>query len=147
MGVVLLVIELFIPGFALPGVAGIISLVVGLTLAFNNILLSILVMAVTMIVAIIAFMIFGKLGYKGKFFNRLMLKESLLEKEGFISNNPAKLEVGTVLTATSDLRPSGYVELNFDRYDAYAELGSFIPKGSKVVIQRYEGSKMIVRRA
>ena len=45
----------------------------------------------------------------------------------------------------SELRPSGFIEIDGERVDALSE-GNFIPKGTSVKVVKIEGSKIIVRR-
>lgn len=146
IGVLLIGVEIIVPGFGLPGIVGIISIGIGLVLAFENIYVGLIVLAIAIIAMVTVIVLLIKRGHKNPLLNKISLIASINTEEGFISNEAAPIPVGSELVAATDLRPSGYVEKDGINYDAYADAGSFIAKGSRVKIVRYSGSKMIVRK-
>ena len=53
--------------------------------------------------------------------------------------------IGKTGVASTILRPSGKVEINGDLYDAKAEI-SYIEKGEKVLVAKFEAGQLYVRR-
>jgi membrane-bound serine protease (ClpP class) len=69
------------------------------------------------------------------------------EQTGFIAGeNPADLPPpGSIGEAFSTLRPSGKIVIDDKLYEAVS-YGTFIEKGSKIVVERFEGSTIIVNK-
>lgn len=78
-------------------------------------------------------------------FSRLVLHGS--EQGGYIAGeNPHELpQPGTSGEAWSPLRPAGKVIINDQMYDALSA-GEYIEKGDPIIIERLEGSTIVVRR-
>lgn len=159
IGLILIALEIFvIPGFGIAGVGGIILVFAGLVLSLvDNIRFNFEpVEASTFGVALITVMggmilgfgvilfLSNKIGTKG-IFGRLALDTKLDNKEGYIgvSMEPGQL-VGAVGEAYTVLRPSGKVKINDKVYDAVTVNGSFIEKGTSIVVVRHETGQVYV---
>lgn len=148
-GVVLIVMEAFMPGFGLPGLSGVALEIAALVLAWINlgpaatlglllIILSLLAIAVSLSLRSVA---------KGKLSQSAMvLKESESSDAGYRSNEDMESFVGLTGTATTVLRPTGNAEFDGVRLNVVSE-GDFIPAGTAVKVIRVEGSKILVRPA
>jgi membrane-bound serine protease (ClpP class) len=155
IGVVLLLVELFvIPGFGIFGILGIIcvigSLFMGLisdwpTVDSSMINSAVIQLAVTFIATAILFYFIAKFLPKTNIFNSLVLKSEILEKSGYTTEENVKEYIGKEGKALTDLRPSGTVDIEGNRVDVVTE-GGFIKIGSKVVVIKEEGSKVVVRK-
>lgn len=187
-----LVVELYSPGFGLPGIAGISSLLlffyghlvsglagyeslilfiigIGLVLleffitsglvgflGFVAILASFFLasgdveqMAVSIFIALLATFILAVIlvkvfGKKLTLFNRLVLTDSTSTEGGYISNKDRHELLGKEGILLTDLRPAGTAVLDGERLDVVSE-GSFVVKGTKVVVVKTEGSRIVVR--
>ena len=153
LGLILVAMEIFfIPGFGLAGILGIASLLGGLGLsligsgatwdswlsALGQVSLSILV---AILVALFLLRYFQRLPF-GK---RLLLKTSLLSKEGYASSPEGdQAWLGKRGTAATDLHPSGIAHLNGDRLDVVSD-GDFINAGQPVEVVRVDGNRIVVR--
>jgi len=153
VGLILVAMEIFfIPGFGIAGILGIVCLLGGLGLsligsgatwdswlsALGQVSLSILV---AILVALFLLRYFQRLPF-GK---RLLLKTSLLAKEGYASSPEEDQRwLGKRGTAATDLHPSGIAHLNGDRVDVVSD-GDFINAGQAVEVVRVDGNRIVVR--
>jgi membrane-bound serine protease (ClpP class) len=153
VGLILVAMEIFfIPGFGIAGILGIVSLLGGLGLsligsgatwdswlsALGQVSLSILI---AILVALFLLRYFQRLPF-GK---RLLLKTSLLAKEGYASSPEEDQRwLGKRGTAATDLHPSGIAHLNGDRVDVVSD-GEFINAGQPVEVVRVDGNRIVVR--
>ncbi len=143
VGVALLVLEVFVPGFGLCGISGLILLTVGIVITWNT-YGSVAGLAVTLIALALAGISIsvsiksaatGKLSKSALILNRVTQPmehedtEELIGKEG--------------ITATV-LNPVGIAEFDGVRLNVVSE-GSYMAKGAKVRITQIDGAKIIVR--
>lgn len=158
IGLVLLGLELFvIPGFGVAGISGIILIVTSLTLSLiNNVdfdFSGIETGAVSKaLITVIAGMVMGfglvlylssKIGTKG-LFRKMVLETTMDDKSGYIGVSMDELKLVTKTGfASTDLRPSGKVNIDGVIYDAISEEG-FIEKGIKVKVASYETGQLHV---
>ncbi len=143
VGVALLVLEVFVPGFGLPGISGLILLSVGIVITWNT-YGSVAGLAVTLIALALAGISIsvsiksaatGKLSKSALILNRVTQPvehedtEALLGKEG--------------VTATV-LNPVGIAEFDGVRLNVVSE-GSYLEKERNVQVTKVEGNKIIVK--
>ncbi|MCB8999565.1 MAG: nodulation protein NfeD [Bacteroidales bacterium] len=162
LGVILLAVEIFaIPGFGVAGIAGIILMVSGLTLAMvdnlvfeggsiaeaiNAVMRALMIVVLSVFAAVIASLYLGKKLITSPAFPGIALQETQKKEEGFTSADPLQQKlIGSEGVAYTVLRPSGKVEVLGDIYDAKSEFG-FIEKGSKIVVTRYETGQLYVEK-
>lgn len=145
IGLTLLIIEGIVPGFGFPGISGIILIIVGTILAMDSVSIAILSLSVAIIITSIVAIIFVKLGYKSRILSRVILENRTDSDRGFLSSQPRNEFLGKEGITLSGLRPSGYIDIDGQRLDALSE-GGFIPKDSKIIVVKVEGSKIFVRR-
>lgn len=155
-GVAFIILEIFvIPGFGVFGILGIIMMVAGLFMGllsdlpyfnWNIVSTAITQLAAAMLLSILMFYLLSKLLPKSTKWNRLILQEDIHETSGYTSTPQHSKEylVGKEGTAYTDLRPSGTAEIEDERIDVVTQ-GEYILSGSKVVVSKTEGSKVIVK--
>ena len=162
VGLILLGVEVFIiPGFGVAGVAGILFIVLGLTLslvksvpsdlpvnlpdgnAFVN-ALSIVIACIVISIGL-SFYLWGRF-IRSSAFSRVSVQATISNKEGFVGVDIKEKElVGKAGIAFTILRPSGKVEVDGNIYDATAENG-FIEKGERIEVIKFETAQLFVRR-
>ena len=147
IGIGLMVLEAFMPGFGLPGISGIILEVVAVALTWMNhgpvaalgmtlILLSILAIAISMSLRSAAN---GKLSR-----SKLVLNDTESNEAGYRSTEDLEVFLGKEGVTTTVLRPTGMAEFDGVRLNVVSE-GEFIQSGTRVQIVRVEGSRILVR--
>lgn len=145
IGLILLIIEGIVPGFGLPGISGIILILVGTVLAMDSVSVAILSLSIAIIITTIVAIILVKKGYKSKILSRIILENRTESDRGFLSSQSKNEFLGKEGITLSGLRPTGYIDIDGQRLDALSE-GAFIPKDTRVIVVKVEGSKIIVRR-
>ena len=143
-GLVLVVVEMFHPGFGAPGILGSILLVAGVIIYSRTLLQALLMIVIILAVLGVALTIVLQSVSKGYIARHLVLSDSLDESEAF--SNPGDLEyfVGSEGTAQTVLRPSGTADFSGVKLDVVSE-GNFIPKDTAVKIIKVEGHRIVVK--
>jgi NfeD-like. len=143
-GLLLLLVEAFIPGFGVAGAGGIILILLSVIISAENFTQAITAIVVAFVVSIIALALIIKYAPKSKFYDRIILKTSLSKEAGFAATEDYSEYIGKEGVAITPLRPAGIVEVNGKRLDVVAE-GTFVKSGSKVVIIGVEGRRIIIK--
>ncbi|TVR72203.1 MAG: nodulation protein NfeD [Marinilabiliales bacterium] len=158
IGVILLAIEIFaIPGFGVAGIAGLVLMVTGLTLAMiDNIvwefegaglrpfIRSLLLVIFSSFVALVTSISVSRRLLDTTVFSHLVLSSIQDKEQGYIGvDNKSRELVGKQGTASTSLRPSGRVEVESEQYDAKSLVG-FIDKGEKVKVVKFETGQIYV---
>ena len=147
VGVVLLLVEVFMPGFGIPGISGCALLGAGIIMTWIQfgakvglgvtvVLLALLTILISVAMRSVAK---GKLG-KSKF----VLNEDMSSEKDESSEDMRSLigEVGEVSTV---LRPVGVAEFECGRLNVMTE-GEYIERGAKVIITRVDGTTVFVKK-
>lgn len=145
-GLGLLVLEMFVPGFGLPGISGIVLLAASAVLlglkhgALAAVVLIVVIMALVAILLSIAL----KSAANGRLSkSKLILHESERSSEGFLSSSDMSVFLGREGEARTALRPSGIAEFDGVRLNVVSD-GEFIPQGVRVKIVRTDGNRILV---
>jgi membrane-bound serine protease (ClpP class) len=152
-GAILLGVEVFvIPGFGVPGIAGIVALVTGLAMTLTGagatgavIVAALGRVAVSILLALLAGVALLRTLPRLPFGRRLVLGSNMQAAQGYASP-PAgdHLQLGHTGTALSPLRPAGIADIDGARVDVVSE-GSFIPVGATIEVVRVDGNRIVVR--
>ena len=145
-GLGLLVLEMFIPGFGVPGVSGIVLLLAGAVLVGIKHGLLAAIGLIVIIVALVAIMLSVALksaadGRLSK--SKLILHESESSREGFLSSGDMSVFLGREGETRTALRPSGIAEFDGVRLNVVSD-GMFIAQGVRVKIVRVDGNRILV---
>ncbi|MCR5432647.1 MAG: serine protease [Lachnospiraceae bacterium] len=145
VGIVLIGVEFFMPGFGLPGISGIICVAAGIYLTGRNAterltvgVIAIVVIAVLLVISIIVFK-------SKKVKSPIKLETDLPGKNLFIDESDMNYLVGKKGTALTDLRPSGKGEFEGVKLDVLSA-GEFIEKDKKLIIIEIKNNKIFVRK-
>lgn len=142
IGIALMVLEMFIPGFGLPGISGLVLIAVGIALQAKTVTEALLLLAA--VVALLGIALFIMLLVtKTKSF-----KQSPIVLSTSIHPEPAAdLEylVGKEGKVLTPLRPAGTADFDGVRLDVVAE-AAFVPAQTPVRIIKAEGNRIVVRQ-
>lgn len=143
-GFVLIGIEMVIPGFSVPGISGIVCLLVGIFLVSDSFVEGAIITIV--ILALLGAMMAIILGLltKQRLKLPLILKDEQNKENGYISSTDLQYLKGKEGIAVSDLRPSGTGSFDGIEFDVISE-SKYIPKNTKLIIYKVQGSKLIVK--
>lgn len=148
VGLILIVLEVFIPDFGLLGILGIGSLALGIYYTVGDIGLMVRDLSLALVVSTILIFVLIRNGYSLSNFNKIVLNASSKQAENVeASEEKTEIKVGMVGEAVTPLRPSGKVEFSQEAqaYDVLSSEGH-IEVGAKVVISEIRGTKIVVRR-
>lgn len=147
VGIGLLVLEAFMPGFGLPGISGIVMEIVAIALTWVNhgpvaalgltiIVLSLIAIAISMSL---------RSATKGRLSrSKIILKERESNEAGYRSAEDMQVFLGKEGETTTVCRPTGMAEFDGVKLNVVSE-GEFIPAGTRVRIVQVEGSRIVVR--
>ena len=147
IGVGLLILEAFMPGFGAPGITGVVLEIITLvmtwfehgpvaTLAMLLIVLLVLAIAISTSLRSITH---GRLSKSS-----LVHSETESNEEGYRSTQDLSVFVDKEGVTSSVLRPTGIADFDGVRLNVSSE-GEFLAAGTKVRIIKVEGAKVLVR--
>jgi len=144
-GIALMLVEAFMPGLGVFGLGGLISTIASIVLAAVSVQtgMIMLLIAVTLsaVFAVFAFRFFSRRGM----LRHIILSEEETADLGYVAPLDQKNLVGKEGVAETSLRPSGAATIDGRRIDVVSD-GSYIPAGEKLIVDRVEGVRVIVRR-
>lgn len=151
-GLVLVVIEIFQPGFGVFGSLGGILTIVGIALRVANsgsanpfAILFLLLLFISLII-IAAFLIMVKSARYGWLKRTPIFDEGTAISSGFSEGTKDfNFLIGKKGITTTNLRPSGYASIEGENYDVTAE-GFYIQKDELIRVVGVEGVRIIVKR-
>lgn len=142
LGAGLIVLEVFLPGFGLPGISGVLLIAGGTFIAAVHHGMLIAVATLLVLIALLAVMIslilhnMSRKGVGSEIF--------LHEREELHARKDMQVLVGRTGTTISVLRPAGIADFDGVRLNVVTE-GGFIEKECSVEIVRVDGARIIVR--
>lgn len=143
IGFILMIIEMFLPGFGVAGITGSILLFIGIILISKNFIDALLtILIIVALLGIILFILFRS-GATGKLSKTIVLQDSLGKKSGFSGSEDLSSYIGEEGMATSTLRPSGTADIKGIRLNVVTQ-GEYIEKGTKIRVITVEGSRVVV---
>ncbi len=145
LGLILLVIEGAIPGFGIPGITGIVCVVISIALITSNLYEALLLIIITTLLFISAIFLLYKLGYVSKYLRFLVLNTEQNKEEGYTSQRLDNSYIGKTGIAETILRPAGIVSIEDKRISAQSQ-GDFIESGAKVIVTEVADMKIIVKK-
>ncbi len=143
IGLLLLVVEMFIPGFGIAGGSGIVLLVIGIILTATTPAEAMVMIGILLaLVALVLFVILRS-ARKGKLSKLLVLRSAAKHESGYSATADFSALAGKEGVAMTVLRPAGSGEFAGQRLDVVTD-GTFIEKGTRIRIIRTEGRRIVV---
>lgn len=144
VGFTLVVIEMYIPGFGVPGITGIIMLILGVFFARPSPLGAVIMVLIIVALLCIALSICLHSAAKGRLSkSRLVLHDVATQAETAETNDLAYF-VGHEGETCTVLRPAGMAEFEGVKLNVVSD-GEYIANGARVVVDRVEGNRIVVR--
>lgn len=142
LGLILLVVEMFTPGFGVAGGTGLVLLILGIILTARNITEAVIMLLILLVLVIIGVFIIIRSAQKGKL-SKLVLHTASKSKDGYSTSDDYSALIGLEGVALTTLRPAGSGEFDGQRLDVVT-VGDFIENGVKIRIIRTEGRRIVV---
>lgn len=145
IGVILVIVEMFHPGFGAPGITGTILIIIGIALIAETIQQALILIILIIAILGIALSIILHSATKGKLSKSpLILKHSQNKDTGYIGINDLEFFLGKEGISSTVLRPSGVADFDGVKIDVVSE-GAFISQNRKVKVIKVIGRSIVVR--
>lgn len=141
LGLVLLVVEIFIPGFGIFGILGICSILLSFYYILGAGVVGAQWLALSLVVAIAIAAVLVKYLPSNPAWKLFVLKDN--QKSKYVKSTNYEKYVGKKGTALTVLRPAGRAVIAGDKLDVLTE-GDFIEEGSEIVVSRIKNNKIFV---
>lgn len=145
LGLGLIIYEMFTPGLHMPAILGVLALIAAVVLRAKTVTDGLITLVLVLIIlAVLAFFFWRSLT-KGKLSrSAVVLKESIVAVS--TDRQDARSLIGREGVCLSALRPSGNADFDGQRVDVVSE-GEFLQKGTRVIVERVEGLRVLVKAA
>ncbi|HHU76705.1 MAG TPA: nodulation protein NfeD [Firmicutes bacterium] len=144
LGIILLLVEAFIPGFGVFGIGGLVAITISIVLSSVSAVAGLRALLYSLLLAIVvgyfAFKFFQRKGILRRFIHR----DASTKEQGFTSSRDLSFLMGKRGLAVTPLRPAGIVEMEGSRYNVVSE-GAFVFTGESVEVIKVEGNRVVVR--
>ena len=147
IGIGLLILEAFMPGFGAAGITGIILEIITLVMTWfeHGPLATLAMLLIVLLVLAIAISTGLRSITSGRLSkSSLVHSETESNEEGYRSVEDLAVFMDKEGTATSVLRPTGIADFDGVRLNVSSE-GDYIPAGTRVRIIKVEGAKILVK--
>lgn len=148
-GAVLMIVEIFVPGFGFFGISGIVSLIAGIVVRICQGLnitqsLSLILIVLGFFVFVVGFMVYGaQYGILGK--SGLFERRTTLSQDYNVPDRKIKKLVGRSGKAITNLDLAGKAKIRGDIYNVIS-ISSYIEKGSNVKVVEIKDNEIMVRK-
>lgn len=144
-GVVLLAIELVIPGFGIFGMAGMACMTIGAFFVLGGGLTALVILlGIYLLFGLVIAFLCLYLPKESKY-NTFVLWTQQKNSEGYTGGRDLTALLGQKGRALTTLRPAGTILADGKRLDV-SSLGDYVEKGTSVTIVKVEGSKIFVEK-
>jgi len=148
LGLVLLIVEVFMPGFGLPGITGIVLEIVCIVLTYvgHGSMAALGVTLIILAVIAIAISLALRSANKGRLSkSAVILTETESTEDGYVATRDMEVFLGKNGVTTTVLRPTGMAEFDGVKLNVQSD-GEYIAKGEVVRVDRVDGARVVVRR-
>lgn len=144
LGFILVIVEMFHPGFGAPGIIGGILLVLGIVFTARSLLEALILLLIIIAVLGAALTFVLQSATKGRLSKTLILSNSQKKENGYIGSEDLNYFLDKEGVAYTVLRPVGIADFSGVKMDVVSE-GDYIQKGTKVRVIKVEGRRIVVR--
>lgn len=143
VGLILLIVEMFTPGFGFAGISGLVLLILGIILTARNAREAVVMIVILILLIAIVLAVILRSAKKGRLSKKLILWSAARHEQGFTTSEDTSSLLGKEGVALTVLRPAGSGEFEGRRLDVVTD-GSFVEQGTKIKIIRTEGRRIVV---
>ena len=146
VGMVLVIAEMFQPGFGLFGIFGALALIGCVFVTANSIVQGVILTIVIAMMLLILFLAFLLMFSNGKIPANLILTEAERKEDGYVGTLDYSGYLGKTGLVTTICRPVGNADFDGDRLEVVT-MGEFIDTGKWVEVVEIEGNRIVVRES
>ncbi len=146
IGIALIIVEMFMPGFGIPGISGIILLIgaTALTWIEYGYMAGLGVGVILLAIVGLAMYLSIKSATTGRLSRSpLVLRGSQSREDGFVATEEYEKYLHKEGTTLTVLRPAGMADIEGDRVNVVS-VGNFVEQGVRVRVREVEGSRVLV---
>ncbi|KAB3526339.1 NfeD family protein [Alkaliphilus serpentinus] len=144
IGFVMIIIEIYIPGFGIAGITGIILFIVGIVLSADSFLEALIMILIILSILGVMLILVINSASKGKFGRSFILTTALNKESGYIGVEDLVYFLNKEGKTVTKLRPSGTADFDGVKLDVVSD-GEFIEAGVKVKVISVQGRRIVVR--
>ena len=143
-GILLIAIEIFVPGFGVLGTLGVILTTYSLIDSFDNSLFGLLILLITAASIFLSVTIFVRLGFSANLFDKAILINTQTKKRGYNSKKDYTYLLGKKGKTLTILRPTGRIIIDEKTYDGKT-YGEFIKKDVRIEVVEIKDGNIYVK--
>ena len=143
-GIILLLIEMMIPGFGIFGLTGLLLFLWGVYDGLGGGPVAMITVTALSIVGVIVLWWIISVFPKTKVGDRLILRLQSTKEKGYASHPDPTAWLGKIGVARTVLRPAGTIEVDHTFLDVVTD-GEFYELGTEVIIVSVTGGRIVVR--
>ena len=143
VGVALLVVEMYVPGFGAPGISGCVLLVLGFVLLKPPLAEGLLLFAILAAILCVALTICLYSASKGRLSKSKLVLNDVAVSAKAAENNDLNYFIGREGVTHTALRPAGIGEFDGVKLNVVSD-GEFIAKDRPIRVQSVEGNRIVV---
>ena len=144
-GLIMIALELLIPGFGLMGIGGFLFIILGINSAVGRLIISINSLLIFISVMVVVIFLVVKRAFKSKRIKSIVLQTSIDKDYSDTSIENKSNLIGKRGVTTGTLRPTGYAIIENEKVDVLSEAG-LIEAGAEVEVVEVRENKIYVRR-
>jgi len=143
-GLILIIVEMFYPGFGVPGTVGAILLTLAVYMTVADLWQALAMIAGILFILGAVLLALLRSAARGRLSKTLILSESLVKESGYSGTEANDSYLGKTGRTLTMLRPAGTAEFDGAKLDVVSE-GEYIEKNSSVKVIKVEGRRIVVR--
>lgn len=144
IGYALLVVEMYVPGFGLPGISGIILMTIGIIAMEPTPLQVLLLVLISVLLLGLAFSVAMRSISKGRISRSNLVLKDVINDSRESAEADMNYFVGKTGQTHTALRPAGIAEFDGVKLNVVSD-GDFVGANRPVRVERVEGNRIVVR--
>ena len=144
VGVVLLVVEMYVPGFGAPGISGIALLVLGFVLLKPPLAEGLILFAILAAILCVALSVCLYSASKGRLSKSKLVLNDVAVPASVAENNDLNYFIGREGVTHTALRPAGIGEFDGVKLNVVSD-GEFIGQGKAIRVLSVQGNRIVVQ--
>lgn len=143
LGLGLVLYEMFTPGFHLPGILGVMALFAAVILRAKTLTDGLITFALLLVLLVVLAFFFWRSLTKGRLSKSVVVLKESIDAQS-TDREDLRALIGREGICLTPLRPAGNAEFDGQRVDVVSE-GEFLQKGTRVVVMRVQGLRVLVK--
>ena len=144
LGMILLIVEIFTPGFGIAGGSGLVLLILGIVLTARNTFEVMVMVSILIILVVVVILVILRSARRGTLSRKLILWSATSGEDGYQSTADRKSMIGREGLVVTILRPAGTADFGGERLDVVSE-GEYIQPGTRIRVVQVEGRRIVVK--